>query len=157
MFSRVYREFIQHRLKVYPAVVVGPRQCGKTTLAQSLPKTSSFNLEKEADRLRLDVSWPQLSAGHTCLVLDEAQNMSDLFPRLRVAIDADRKRTGRFLLGSVAPSLMKQVTESLAVRLSVCEMTPLLATELPQKSGIVSGGTAVCCMRCWVCRRAGNF
>jgi len=135
MFSRVYREFVQHRLKVYPAVVVvGPRQCGKTTLAQSLPKTSYFDLEKEADRLRLDVSWPQLSAGHTCLVLDEAQNMPDLFPRLRVAIDADRKRTGRFLLlGSVAPSLMKQVAESLAGRLSVCEMTPLLATELPQK------------------------
>lgn len=60
--------------------------------------------------------------------------MPDIFPRLRAAIDADRKRNGRFLLlGSVAPALMRQVGESLAGRMAVCEMTPFLAAELPQR------------------------
>lgn len=135
MIPRTYRKLVRERLKAYPAaVVVGPRQCGKTTLARNLPGMVYFDLESEADRLRLDVAWEQLVAGRQCVVLDEVQSMPELFPRLRTAIDADRKRHGRFLLlGSVAPSLMRHVSESLAGRLSVCEMTPLGAAEMPEK------------------------
>ena len=65
------------------------------------------------------------------MVLDEAQSWPEIFPRLRGAIDGDRRRNGRFLLlGSISPSLMTQVSESLAGRLSVVELTPLLHTEL---------------------------
>ena len=54
-----------------------------------------------------------------------------VFPRLRGAIDADRARLGRFLiLESVSPSLMGMPSESLAGRLSLVELTPLLSTEL---------------------------
>ena len=54
-----------------------------------------------------------------------------MFPRIRGAIDQDRKRPDRFLLlGSVAPSLITQVSESLAGRLSQVELTPLLWSEL---------------------------
>jgi predicted AAA+ superfamily ATPase len=54
-----------------------------------------------------------------------------LFPRLRGAIDQDRRKTGRFLLlGSVAPSLMREISESLAGRLALLELTPLLLPEL---------------------------
>lgn len=125
---------VRERLKRSPAVVlVGPRQCGKTTLAKSLPDTVYFDLERESDRVRLDVEWPALVAGTKCIVLDEVQTMPEAFPRLRSEIDARRKANGRFLLlGSVAPSLMKRVAESLAGRLAVCEMTPFLAQELPE-------------------------
>jgi predicted AAA+ superfamily ATPase len=92
------------------------------------------DLEKEADRLRLDVEWESIVAGRGLAIFDEAQEMPALFPRLRAAIDEDRKRHGRFLLlGSVSPFLMRQVAESLAGRLALCELTPLLAGELPEK------------------------
>jgi predicted AAA+ superfamily ATPase len=65
------------------------------------------------------------------VVLDEAQAWPEVFPRLRAAIDVDRGRKGRFLLlGSVSPSLMREVSESLAGRLALTELTPLLWSEL---------------------------
>ncbi|MBI2157555.1 MAG: DUF4143 domain-containing protein, partial [Candidatus Rokubacteria bacterium] len=66
-------------------------------------------------------------------MLDEAQSWPAVFSRLRGAIDADRKRNGRFLLlGSVSPGLTREVSESLAGRLGLCELTPFLVNELPQ-------------------------
>lgn len=109
---------------------MGPRQCGKTTLARSLGG-AYFDLEQESERLRLDLDWDELLRGQQILILDEAQAWPEVFPRLRGAIDQDRKRNGRFLLlGSVSPSLMVQVSESLAGRLSVVELTPFLWSEL---------------------------
>ncbi len=123
---------LQQRLKSYPAVaLVGPRQSGKTTLARSL-STAYFDLEQEAERLRLDVEWPSLIKTQKLVVFDEAQMYPTLFPRLRGAIDADRRWNGRFLLlGSVAPALMQQVSESLAGRLSLVELSPFTLVELP--------------------------
>src|SRR5208283_5682745 len=66
--------------------------------------------------------------------LDEAQSWPEVFPRLRGAIDADRKRNGRFLLlGSVSPSLMVKVSESLAGRLALQELTPFLWREVSSR------------------------
>jgi len=126
---------VRHRLDAYPAVaLVGPRQSGKTTLARTLGGRY-FDLEQEADRLRLDLEWHGLVAGRALVVLDEAQTWPDVFPLLRGAIDAERERRGRFLLlGSVSPGLMTQVAESLAGRLSLVELTPLLLGELPARS-----------------------
>ncbi|OGB91084.1 MAG: hypothetical protein A3G35_20350 [candidate division NC10 bacterium RIFCSPLOWO2_12_FULL_66_18] len=123
---------VRQRLRQYPAVaLVGPRQAGKTTLARSLRGTY-FDLEQASDRLRLDLQWNSVLKGRVPIILDEAQAWPEIFPRLRGAIDADRTRKGRFLiLGSVSPSLMVQVSESLAGRLSLIELTPLLANELP--------------------------
>jgi predicted AAA+ superfamily ATPase len=127
---RVQRELLR-RLSAYPAVaLLGPRQCGKTTLGQSL-KGVYFDLEQESERLRLDLEWDARVAAKDLLILDEVQSWPELFPRLRGAIDRERKRTGRFLLlGSVSASLMHQVSESLAGRLSQIELTPFLLTEL---------------------------
>jgi len=112
--------------------LVGPRQAGKTTLTRSLRGTY-FDLEQASDRLRLDLQWDSAVKGRSLIIQDEAQAWPEIFPRLRGAIDADRARKGRFLiLGSVSPSLMVQVSESLAGRLSVVELTPLLANELPR-------------------------
>jgi predicted AAA+ superfamily ATPase len=140
VLARKVRSLVVDRLRSYPAVVlVGPRQAGKTTLARTLG-TRCYDLEQEADRLRLDVEWeeergtpPPAGGVVDPIVLDEAQSWPAIFPRLRGAIDQDRKHAGRFLLlGSVSPPLMHEVAESLAGRLSVVELTPFLAVEVPQ-------------------------
>ena len=131
MLPRLVSPTISDRLARTPAVaLVGPRQAGKTTLARSLSQTY-FDLEQESDRLRLDLEWDRITAATELVVLDEAQAAPDVFPRIRGAIDADRRRNGRFLLlGSVSPTLMTQVSESLGGRLSMVELTPLLWNEL---------------------------
>jgi predicted AAA+ superfamily ATPase len=115
----------------WPAVVlVGPRQCGKTTLAHTL-SPAYFDLEQNEDRVRLDADWESIAASRRLTVFDEAQTWPNLFPRLRGAIDRERRRTGRFLLtGSVSPALMRDVSESLAGRLAVIEMAPFFLAEL---------------------------
>lgn len=133
--TRTAKALIRGRLAQAPAVVVvGPRQCGKTVLARSFGG-SYFDLEQPEERVRLDVEWPTLVGRRRLVILDEAQAWPEVFPRLRGAIDADRKRRGRFLLlGSVSPALMSSVSESLAGRLAVVELTPFLAPELPGRS-----------------------
>jgi len=131
MLPRLISPLIADRLASSPAVaLVGPRQSGKTTLARSLSQ-AYFDLEQEPERLRLDLEWDEVVDREEMIILDEAQAWPEVFPRLRGAIDKDRKRTGRFLLlGSVSPALMTQVSESLAGRLSLVELTPLLFSEL---------------------------
>ncbi len=135
MLERLIYQQLADRLATSPAVaLLGPRQCGKTTLAQSLGGFY-FDLEQPSERLRLDFEWDRLTTGTTLLILDEAQTWPDVFPRVRGTIDADRKRNGRFLLlGSVSPALMTQVSESLAGRLSLIELTPFLLPEVPAES-----------------------
>lgn len=132
MVPRKITHFLRHRLGDFPAVaLVGARQCGKTTLARSLGG-SYYDLEQQEDRLRLDLEWSRLVASSDLAILDEAQSWPEVFARLRGAIDADRARNGRFLLlGSVSPALMREVSESLAGRLALLELTPLSLGELP--------------------------
>jgi predicted AAA+ superfamily ATPase len=131
MLTRQILPEVRRRLAAYPAVaVLGPRQCGKTTLAQSLGG-AYYDLEQGPERLRLDLEWADRIAGRERIILDEAQAWPEVFPRVRGAIDRDRKRNDRFLLlGSVAPALVAHVSESLAGRLSQVELTPFLWTEL---------------------------
>jgi predicted AAA+ superfamily ATPase len=117
-------------------VLVGPRQCGKTTLARSLGGIY-FDLEQEAERVRLDIEWPRLVQRGQRVILGEAQSFPEVFPRIRGAIDERRAKSGQFLLtGSVSPSLMRQVSESLAGRLAVVEMSPFLRGECPTKASL---------------------
>lgn len=132
---RAAQRLIRERLKANPAVaLVGPRQCGKTTLARILGGTY-FDLEQASERLRLDLEWDRLLTGRDLVILDEAQSWPEVFARLRGAIDRDRRRKARFLLlGSVSPLLMGHVSESLAGRLSMVELTPFLLSELETKT-----------------------
>jgi uncharacterized protein len=131
MKRRLVAALVRADLLDWPAVaLVGPRQVGKTTLARGLSPLR-FDLEQNADRVRLDASWAEIIASRRLIVFDEAQSWPELFPRLRGAIDGDRKRFGRFLLtGSVSPALMRDVADSLAGRLAVVEMSPFLPQEL---------------------------
>lgn len=128
---RTVTQLVQSRLAEYPSVaIVGPRQCGKTTVGKAL-SPNYFDLEQESDRLRLDLEWNDLSSSEQLIVLDEAQSWPELFPRLRGEIDQNRSLCGRYLLlGSISPALMHQVTQSLAGRLALVEMSPLNQIEL---------------------------
>jgi len=126
---------IRSLLAESPAVaLLGPRQAGKTTLARQLAGADRghyYDLELESERLRLDLEWDQRIRARRLVVLDEAQAWPEVFPRLRASIDADRHRAGRFLLlGSVSPGLVREISESLAGRLALAELTPFLWSEL---------------------------
>ena len=130
MIPRLIRQQLQVRLTTYPAVaLIGPRQCGKTTLARSMSGIY-FDLEQDTDRLRLDLDWDTVVAGKKMVILDEAQSWPEIFPRLRGAIDRNRKHMGRFLiLGSASRDLSRQSSESLAGRIRYLELTPFQLTE----------------------------
>jgi predicted AAA+ superfamily ATPase len=131
MIDRLHRKLVAGKLERYPAVsLLGPRQCGKTTLAKNFGG-QYFDMESEGAALRFDAEWDRLMRGEELVIIDEAQCAPEIFPRLRGAIDADRKRHGRFLLlGSVSPALMQNVTESLAGRMGVVSMGPLAYSEV---------------------------
>lgn len=131
MISRIYARQVRDKLRKFPVVaILGPRQCGKTTLARQFDSVY-FDMETEGSEARLDAEWDALATGKKLVVIDEAQQAPKVFSRLRGTIDADRKRNGRFLLlGSVSPALMKDVSESLAGRMGLVRMTPLILPEL---------------------------
>jgi uncharacterized protein len=133
MIPRKQKRVVKNRLRQFPAVVIlGPRQCGKTTMAKMMGGVY-FDLEDPADRQKLDIQWDQIINGKALVILDEAQCCPEVFSRLRSVIDADRKRNGRFLLlGSVSPALTTQISESLAGRLAVVELSPLILPELKE-------------------------
>ena len=131
MLARIIQDVVINRLKTFPAVtLLGPRQCGKTTFAQLLGGIY-FDLEQESDKISLDLKWDDLMQQSSLVILDEAQEWPEVFKRLRGAIDKDRQRNGRFLLlGSVSPALMRHVSESLAGRMALLELTPFVWEEL---------------------------
>jgi predicted AAA+ superfamily ATPase len=106
-------------------VLLGPRQCGKTTLARQLVPTDSlnyFDLEDPQSLARLNEPDTALRPLKKLVVIDEVQRRPDLFPLLRVLADR-RPVPARFLLlGSASPELLKQSSETLAGRL---ELVPL--------------------------------
>jgi hypothetical protein len=131
MLPRIYSRRIRDALGRYPAVaILGPRQCGKTTLAKRFDGVY-FDMETRGSEARLDAEWDTLTAGKKLIIIDEAQQAPAVFSRLRGTIDEDRKRNGRFLLlGSVSPALMQNVSESLAGRMGLIGMTPFILPEM---------------------------
>jgi predicted AAA+ superfamily ATPase len=131
MIHRKATKILSKRLAEYPAVaLLGPRQSGKTTLAKTF-STRYYDLEQEQDRIRMDIEWDSIVESSELVILDEAQEVPEVFTRLRGAIDADRKRFGKFLItGSISANLMYQVFEILAGRIALVNLAPLAASEL---------------------------
>lgn len=134
MFDRLALAKITQQLQWSPAVgILGPRQVGKTTLAKTFAADP-------AKATYLDLGSPQalamlqnapaffLANRHRLVILDEIQNQPDILSQLRGEIDADRRAGRILLLGSASFKLLNQ-SQSLAGRLSLVDMAPLLASE----------------------------
>lgn len=124
---------LQRHLRTFPAVLVtGPRQCGKSTFVRrTLPRWRHLDLHRGADRRLLQIDLEQfLAEQEGRIVFDEAQELPELFTALRPVLDKVRGK-GRFvLLGSASPALMRNVSETLAGRVGLLELTPFTAAEL---------------------------
>lgn len=136
---RIAPELIARLDAAAAVALLGPRQVGKTTLAQEIADgrpSLYLDLESDADRAKLAEPELYLSQHEDRLViLDEVHRLPDLFQNLRGLIDRGRRkglRTGRFLLlGSASLDLLRQSGETLAGRISYLEMGPINALEVP--------------------------
>jgi len=123
-------------LRRFPVVaILGARQVGKTTLAASIAPTlsnhiSRFDLENPSDLARLADPMLALQEPKGLVVLDEVQRRPELFPVLRVLADRKPVRTRFLVLGSAAPDLLRQSSESLAGRNAYYELPGLAVREV---------------------------
>ncbi|KAF0159355.1 MAG: AAA family ATPase [Syntrophaceae bacterium] len=97
--------------------ILGPRQCGKTTLAKTIGADHYFDLENPQDAARLDQPQLALEDLSGVIVIDEIQRIPDLFPLLRYLVDQNKKRKF-IILGSASRDLIRQSSESLAGRIA---------------------------------------
>ncbi len=145
---------LQWLLRNNPVVaILGPRQVGKSTLARQIADlrrtVTLFDLERPADLRRLEDPERVLGSLRGLVILDEVQRRPDIFPVLRVLVD--RPNSARFLvLGSAAPELLAQGSETLAGRiafhplegLSLAEVTPRNLERLWFRGGFPRSYTA---------------
>jgi predicted AAA+ superfamily ATPase len=141
MIKRNAETEIRDLLQEFPAVgVLGPRQVGKTTLAEAIAtffdaKPIYLDLESPSDRAKLNEpeDYFEMHKG-TLIILDEIQRVPELFLVLRGVIDRRRRdgyRTGQFLiLGSSSLDLLQQSSETLAGRIAYKELPGLTASEI---------------------------
>jgi len=116
--------------------ILGPRQCGKTTLARQFARTQPqgkvtwFDLENPTDLAKLDQPMTALESARGTVVLDEIQRRPDIFPVLRVLVD--RSDSARYMvLGSASPDLLRQSSETLAGRITFVELGGFSIDSLP--------------------------
>ena len=113
--------------------LVGPRQCGKTTLARAFMPLDSYNyfdLEDPSSLSRLSQPMTALEGLKGLIVIDEIQRMPDLFPVLRVLADRLPLPARFLILGSASPNLLTQASESLAGRIETISMSGFGLPEL---------------------------
>ncbi|MCL2834861.1 MAG: ATP-binding protein [Treponema sp.] len=120
----------------YPVtVVIGPRQCGKSTMVKQYineRKNSVYlDLERPSDIRKLDnAEWFLGSLKGQLVCIDEIQRKPELFPLIRSLVD-EWDQPGCFLiLGSASRDLLRQSSESLAGRISYIRLTPFLWNEI---------------------------
>lgn len=125
----------------FPAVaVLGPRQCGKSTLARHVIKNypDALHLDLERPRDLAKLQEPELffdQYADRLICLDEVQRLPEIFSILRSIIDKRRVNSQFLLLGSASRDLIRQSSESLAGRIAYLELTPFLYPEIMQPDG----------------------
>jgi predicted AAA+ superfamily ATPase len=113
--------------KVHPvAALLGPRQCGKTTLAKMISEREPhtyFDLENPVDLRRLSAPMSTLEGLSGLVVIDEIQRRPVLFELLRVLVDRPKNPVRFLILGSASPGLVRGVSESLAGRIGFVDLS----------------------------------
>ncbi|NCO53576.1 MAG: ATP-binding protein, partial [Deltaproteobacteria bacterium] len=121
-------------LRVHPvAALLGPRQCGKTTLARMLgdrEPCTYFDLENPVDKRRISAPLQALEALSGLIVIDEVQRQPELPELIRVLVDRPANQARFLLLGSASPQLVKGVSESLAGRIGFIDLAPFNLQEV---------------------------
>ncbi len=135
LINRRLTGHIKKMLKQFPVVsVTGPRQSGKTTMLKNFfPNYKYFNLERLDYRefIRNDIIGFLRNAGRR-VILDEVQNLPELFSYIQVLTDENNK-TGQYILsGSQSFLLNNHISQSLAGRVSINHLFPFDITELPE-------------------------
>ncbi len=135
---------IQRAFDIGPVVaLLGPRQCGKTTLARQYvgafepefpERLNYFDLEDPADLNRLEDPKLALEGLRGLVVIDEVQRRPELFPVLRTLVDREKNLARFLVLGGASRDLLNQSSESLAGRISFVDVTPFAAREIDQQS-----------------------
>ena len=119
-------------------VLLGPRQCGKTTLARGIAESEKaaayFDLEDAATLASLAEPKTALDPFTGLIIIDEVQRRPDLFPVLRVLADRVRLPARFLILGSASPDLLRQTSESLAGRVEFVEMSGFNLAETGSQS-----------------------
>lgn len=120
--------------RVHPVVsILGPRQCGKSTLARMYCRGLAhtvFDLEDPIDRRRLDAPMQALEPLRGLVVLDEIQRKPDLFEILRVLADRPAPSARFLILGSASPDIVRGVSESLAGRIGFVDLSGFTLAEI---------------------------
>lgn len=135
MLRQKFLTLIEQHFQIHKVcALLGPRQCGKTTLSRQfaklkeIPRINIFDLEDPLDLERLSEPMLALSNLHGFVIIDEIQYKPNLFSILRVLVD---KTDIKFLvLGSASRDLIKQSSETLAGRIGYIEMTPFVLSEV---------------------------
>ena len=142
--KRFLERELKRSLKYYPVTaIVGPRQCGKSTLVKQWLKRYSrtvyLDLENPTDLRKLeDALWFFSSQKGRLICIDEIQRRPDLFPVIRSVVD-EWGGNGHFLiLGSASRDLLRQSSESLAGRIAYRRLTPFLWTEVKGRRSLES-------------------
>src|SRR3989304_5163635 len=129
---------IQQALKRSRVVaLIGPRQCGKTTMARELVLADSpnyFDLEDPQSLARFDQPLTALKSLKGVVVIDEGQRRPDLFPILRVLVDRTPLPARFLILGSTSSDFLRQSAESLAGRVETIEMRGFSLEEIGWKA-----------------------
>ncbi len=120
-------------LAIHPVVaLLGPRQCGKTTVARMVGEqqpSTYFDLENPVDVRRLSAPLTVLESLSGLIIIDEVQRRPDLFELLRVLVDRPHNAARFLLLGSASPHLVRGVSESLAGRIGFVDLAGFDLTE----------------------------
>lgn len=136
MKRSLYIKKINNEFKINPIVaLLGPRQCGKTTLAEQYVEQSKevfhkFDLEDPEDLSALENPKLVFNELEGTIIIDEIQRKPELFPFLRSFVDRKKRKRKILILGSASKELIQQSSESLAGRISYIELTPFNLLEL---------------------------
>ncbi len=142
MIERLLKIQLKEGLTEFPVVaILGPRQCGKSTLAKMLlskiKNVAYIDAEKTSDKLKL--SDPELyfeMNQNKLICLDEIQRVPEIFQPMRSEIDSNRKNGHFLVLGSASKELIRQSSETLAGRILYIHLTPFIFIEISSTTSL---------------------